>query len=344
MKRSLIEGGLGLWGLVLLLMAAAGCRSEGYRLVDPAPLAVRNQHPVQLTRMHAGPRPPRAVASGESEAELSVDWTSLWLRPGDGFDRIELDGEILRLTPTLRYGLGQGFDLSLGLPFQLTSGGVLDSFIETWHEIFALPQNRRDQFARDRFVVRADTFGAFGLQPAYQMNERPLRPADWPIALAWFPELDGEAWSFGVQGGIELPTGDEDDGFGNGELDWMLGMIGSWRSERVALSAWGGWTWSADDPKRARSRGLQYGDAPNLGGSLEFALSDRLSALAQVEWERSLLQNLDDRHANRDQVLLWLGGRWRLGEQSALEFAVGEDLVRSVSPDVTFHVAWRIGL
>lgn len=341
------------WFLAILL-ALASCKGAG--LVDGTPLAVRNPHPAQLTAMVASARPPRALPRGSIEVEAQALWSSLWLRPGGGNDRIELDGELVRLTPLIRCGLGNGFELSLATPFLHAGGGQLDGFLEGWHDAFTLPQNERNLFDRGRFVVRADRQTPSGLETAWELDRAGLAIQDLPIELAWFPfglradpgERDGstvdsdEPWSLGFRLGVELPTGDEDRGLGNGGLDSMLGFVAGYQVESHGFFLWGGHSWVAR-PSSAARVGLPWGDPTVLGAGTEIAVVRDLSFLAQVEWETSVLRALDETHAKRDQVLLWLGGRWSYSERGSVEVSVGEDLVRSVSPDVTFGLTarWR---
>ncbi len=315
--------------------------------MDAQPLAVRNQHPVQLTSLGAHARPARPLAGSDVEFSTDLAWTNLWLRPGQGQDRIELDGELLRITPRLRYGLGEGFEIGFALPFLHSGGGVLDGFVESWHDGFGLPQNERDNFDRDRFAVRVDRQTPSGLRTAWQLDQTTLAVQDAALEFAWFPvgaprgaAVADQPFSFGLRLGVEAPLGDEDRGFGNGSFDTMVGFVAGYETERLALFAWGGHSFTKA-PSIARDTGLRWRDPTMLGFGLEAAVAPSLSFLAQVEWETSLLDELDETHANRDQVLLWTGGRYAFSERSALEFSVGEDLVRSVSPDVTFAFGLR---
>lgn len=325
--------------MFLVFLVPAACRLPD--LAHPAPLDVRNQHPAQLTAIHVAPRKASPVAAGAVELETTLDWTNLWLRPGPGTDTIELDGELVRVRPRLRAGLGGGFDLSVELPLMHASGGVLDPFIEAWHDFFGLSQNQRELFPHGRFAVRAERGPGGAQRAAYELDEG-VGLGDLPITLAWFPlgERAGRL-EVGIQAGVELPTGEENRGFGNGEVDGMLGAIAAWQARSLCLFAWGGWAW-VGTARTARRAGLAYRDHPSVGGGAEVALTAWLSALAQVEWERSVLGLLANDHAASDQMLLWIGGRLRLTESFDLSLAVGEDLLGDVSPDITFHLGTRL--
>jgi len=332
--------GLGL-GLGLgIALVSGGCVAT--RFDDAAPLRVRNQHPVQLTAIHGIARAARPTQPGAVDARLGLDWTSLWLRPGDGANRFEADGEVLRAEAAVRFGLLPSVDVEVLVPVVHASGGTLDGFIEGWHDLFALPQNDRDEFPRNQFRVDAVRRRADGTTAtAYALDEGGVRLGDVPIFVTWFPiEASGDRarYALGVRAGVELPTGDERDGYGSGGIDAHLGWVGGVDWIGASLFGWGGRSW-VDDPDTARDAGLSIPDLDAAGVGVEWGFLPDLRGIVQVEWERSVLGDLDGSRASRDQIGLWLGGRVRLSDRATLEAGIGEDLASDVSADVTFHVA-----
>ncbi len=325
------------WPIVLL--ASASCQLG--TLVDPAPFDARNQHPVQLTGGQLAPRAARAVSPGAAELLVKVDWTNLWLRHGAGVDRLETDGELVRLAPRLRVGLGADLDLAVELPIMHAAGGVLDRLIELWHDLGGFVDGHRELFPRNRFKVSFERRQPdASLVSAYQMQARPISLGDLPVELGWFPIDDGP-WRAGLRAGVELPTGDEAAGLGNGKFDAMLGAAASWHEGPLAIFGWGGWSW-VGTAARAQRAGMDYIDVASGGIGGEVAVGQHVSALVQVNWEHSLLERLDDTHANRSQGFLWAGARIRLANGAHVEIALGEDVIRGLSPDVTFHAALRL--
>jgi hypothetical protein len=324
--------------LLVLALSVPACLSAP--LERSSPMRVRNQHPAQLTAIHGDPRPARPAAPGGLEADVRLDWTSLWTQPGTGSDEIVLDGEIVRAELDLRMGLGEGIDLEVGIPILHPTSGCLDGFIEGWHDFFGLPDGERNEFPRNRFDVAARRARGNGeFEDAYRLDEDGLHLGDIPVFLAWFPvRRDGTGLALGIRGGIEFPTGDESRGFGNGGFDASLGFVSGWDGRGFSLFAWGNHAWVAR-PETARDAGLDTPNIESLGVGGEIALLDRLSALVQVEWERSLLRELDDSHAGKDQAMVAFGGRYRFARSASIEFGVMEDLVAEVSPDITLHLA-----
>lgn len=322
---------------VLAVLLLPGCSLP--RLNRPAPLRARNQHPAQLTVLlpgaTAGPQ-----EGGRGTARVTFDWTSLWLLPDSGQDEIHLDGDLLRTVLHLQFGLIDGLDVQVELPVTHASGGELDSFVEGWHDLFGLPDSRRSSNPRNKFRVDATTPQG----TAYELDNHGVHLGDVPILLSWFPfrNLAGGPLSFGVRGGVELPTGDDDDGVGNGGLDASVGVLGAWEGQSFAVFGWGDHTW-VHRPDRAKDVGLEYPDVFSAGLGVEVAVLSQLSLIGQLQWEQSVLRRLDQENAEKDQVNIWMGGRVRFGDQWAMEFGVAEDLVGRVSPDVTIHLGLSYG-
>lgn len=325
--------------ILVSLGAASGCQLVP--LEEPSPLLVRNQHPAQLTVLHPGARGTTPAQAGAGEAALLVDVTNLWLLSDSGPDRITLDGDLVRAALRMRVGLGAGLDVQVELPVIHAGPGALDPFVEGWHQFFGSPDNDRSDNPRKDYRVDARVNRGGNLVSAYELERNGVRLGDVPVLLTWFPwsNLAG-GFSLGVRGGVELPTGDEEDGTGNGGVDASVGAVAGWNGHGISVFAWGDHTW-VHQADRARDADLDYPDVISAGVGTEVGVHPRVALLSQIQWEQSVLRELDQSNAERDQVILWLGARARLAERLSLDLAVGEDLVRKISPDVQFHAGLR---
>ena len=306
-------------------------------------MQVRNQHPAELTVLTQMPRSARVYKSGLAFAALNVDWTSYWLKVGTGRDSLRLDGELLRTEAVLGIGLGAGFDFEFRLPMLHYSGGVLDSFIEGWHDSFGLRQNQRDEFPRNQLELKGvKNFGGGQNSTIFEAGKHGYRLGDIPLHLAWFPlpAGSGGGLSFGVRRSIALATGDENRGFGNGGIDRALGIVAQLDAGPISLFTWASHAW-IHTPNRAKAAELRYPDQQSFGFGVELGASERLTGLLQISVENSVLRNLANEHAKRTQAIIWMGGRYRVSETASIEFSIGEDLVPNVSPDIQFHLGFR---
>lgn len=311
-------------------IVAAGCVA---RPAWQGPLPVRNQHPAQLTVMHMAPAPAAVLTEGAIAARLDTAYSSLFLDGANDDATFFMDGEYLRVAAGLRVGLGAGIELGMELPFAHTSGGFLDSFIIDYHDAFGLPDQDRKGYPRDEFRIVATR----GADEVFRVERDSLELLDMPLQVS-VQVVDPAVEDVGVQlrAGVELPTGDDERGYGSGEIDSSVGAVIEYRLAAVALYGHVQHTF-AGTPDPAARIGFRFADVTSAGLAAELPLASDLHAFVQIEWETSTLRELGLDVVAREQVLMWLGGRWQATPHVGLEVGLGEDLQSLVSPDFT---AW----
>ncbi|MGE3165693.1 MAG: DUF3187 family protein [Planctomycetota bacterium] len=327
----------------VFVLAGVGCALAP--LPSSAPLTVRNQHPAQLTALLPGGRPVRAERPLAGVAAASLSWSNLWVLSDDGRDRVFYDAELLTATFGARVGLLPGVDLEFRVPVLHAGGGALDSWIESYHRLLGSPNSQRSDHPRNRFRVdasRAQAGGGFAT--AYRLDSGGVRLGDIPLIVTWFlfESTRARALSVGIRGGLELPTGQESAGLGNGGVDSSLGCVAGFECGPWAAFAWADHTW-LHRARRAELAGLSYPGLYSAGVGAELGFAGGWSLVAQLQWEQSVLRRLDQENARRGHLLAWFGARARLSERLSAEFAVGEDLSPSTAPDITVTsgLAWR---
>lgn len=327
---------------VVVLLGVAGLPSVGcVALPEDAPLhgpmAIRNQHPAQLTVQRLLPRTSH-LDSGVVESRVDLAYTSLFLSGQDVAtgNSFLMDGEYLRTAVSARYGLDHGFAIGAELPFVHTTGGFLDSFITDWHDLFGFPNRGRENFPSNDFNVRAER----GNTTAFEVEERSLELADIPLELSWtaIEPTPESRWGLALRAGIELPTGDDDRGIGNGETDFAVGVVGEYRGRAVGFTAHIEHTF-AGTPDRASRAGLAFRDVTSFGAGVEWVLYPGFAAIVQTEYETSTLRDLGFPRAADDQWNIWTGARVMLTDRTGLEITVGEDLSTYIAPDFTVWFA-----
>ncbi|MCY2956873.1 MAG: DUF3187 family protein [Planctomycetota bacterium] len=309
------------------------------------PMPVRNQHPAQLTILHLDPESAAALPTGEVAVRVDTAYTNMFLSgQGTGLastNSFKMDGELMRTAVQMRTGLGSGFTVAVEVPMVHTSGGFLDGFLIDYHDLFGFPDQDRASEPRNQFNVVA----AYQGETIFEQRTSALELADVPIELAYqviAPALYQPGFS--IRGGIELPTGNQTHGFGNGGIDAALGAV------LELPTTYGNWYAAvqhtiASNPDKAAAAGVAFADVTSANLGLELPLFDDFALLLQTEWENSTLRALDFDFVATPQWLLWIGGRMRLDRNLCLEVAIAEDLAGYVSPDVTFWLgmAWLAG-
>lgn len=321
--------------LLSLLTASglAGCVAQP-RIGGPLP--VRNQHPAQLTVMHLDPADTAVLPAKQTAWRTDLAYTSLFLNGSNAQGSWFMDGEVLRAALDARVGLGNGLQLGMQLAVAHSSGGFLDDFIIDYHDAFGLPDQDRSTGAKERFLVDATQGG----NSVWSVRQSAAELLDVPIHLTWQVLEPGER-KFGLafRGGFELPTGDQNAGYGSGQVDVALGAVFDYQSHGIGWNGHVQHTF-AGTPRTARTAGFSFEDVTSLGLGVELPLSECLHAMVQVEWETSTLRNLGPQVAARDQALLWVGGRYQTSPEWSMEVGFGEDLVGLASPDFTAWLAF----
>lgn len=297
------------------------------------PIPARNQHPVQLTVLHLDPVPAATLPAGEASVRLDTAYSSLWLGGRANGNSFTMDGENLRAALDLRVGLAAGLELELGIPVGYASGGGLDSFVTGWHDFWGLPDQGRSDFPTDEFVVRAER----GTATVYEQEANRLQVMDLPIGLRQELFASGPA-HVAARVAVELPTGDDDAGFGNGELDVAVGAIADLRWEDFGVYAHAHHTF-AGTPGRAKAAGVEFRDVTALGLGVDYRVFASVTLHVQAEWETSTLRALGFDRVADPHLLLWSGLRAALGPKTFLELAIGEDLQAYISPDFSIWAA-----
>ncbi len=316
---------------------ALGCAP----LANPGPLRVRNQHPIQLTGYQPLPRAARPIREqAQVRGDLAI--SNMWLPAANPQDRVDFDFETLRFEAETRFRLGTHFDLEASIPLLYSSSGSMDRLIESFHRETGTDQQGRTGFARGRY--RAVILGPDDMTEVYRLEEDNVAWGDLPVTLNWFPTAGSDSpIGWGFRAGIELPTGDENEGAGNGGVDYGGGLLLDCVLTELGIYSW----YTASHFERTsqmRRTGLSDSVLQTAGIAGEVGLHPQLSLVTQFQWENSILRDFDARHAEKDQMFFWLGTRWQITPRTRLEFSLAEDLVTRISSDIQFQLSLTVGL
>ena len=153
------------------------------------------------------------------------------MKPLQNPNRRSLDGETYRKGFALRTGFRDRWEYFLELSTISHHGGHFDTFIETWHDVFGLPQGDRDITQRNRLAI---VYGnADGEQVGIRKSETSLADLgigagysvpDWPI------QNDGLT----IRAMVRLPAGN------TGSLAGSDGLSASVWAETSGALPWSG--------------------------------------------------------------------------------------------------------
>jgi hypothetical protein len=338
-------------GLTLLLCSiflffCAGCATEAgfggasLKRTFFGPIPSRSLMPLSLIFPQPVPEKVSPLPAGAVESEIRVEYASIFVSDVSGAERILVDGEFCRSALAFRFGLPQsvtdalsrfvdGIEVGFEIPFLRYVSGRFDGFIEDWHSFFGLPQGNRDKNPNGRYGVDyANGSGSF-----LTAEEDGMHLADIPVTVkvGLFDPAEA-ALGLALRGVIELPTGDEDDGFGSGGLDGGVGFLVEKRFEELAVY------FSLDQIFRKSPDSFHGIDVAHVThGSLaaEYRLFESFSVVLQTDYQSKPLNGAHLREFVDPQWMGAVGGVFRLTGDTLFRIAIAEGLTVDSAPDFT---------
>ncbi|MEE4361171.1 MAG: DUF3187 family protein [Pseudomonadales bacterium] len=316
-----------------LAIVAADGRAAGP--VD-APFLWRNAAPTAAVLGLPRPRAASLPEAGETALDLLVEVASHFTSDTRGSEFAYLDAETLTTSLLLERGFGDGWAVALEIPVLRHSTGFLDAPINSWHDVFGLPDAGRDRVANGN--VRMD-WVADGIS-RFSESDSLSGIGDLRLGVARrlhaSPDRD-----ITLRLDLELPTGGDDGLLGSGGTDVALGLG---LSDRRLLASVGG-------TLHLHAGLLRSGDAPVYGDELASAAAFGTLAVSLPLGASWTLRGQLDAHSQLvDSALYQVGGwsvqgglglGWQPGDAWRLEAAFFEDLRPGSAPDVAFQFALR---
>jgi hypothetical protein len=326
-------------------MALAGCGSLARSKEDPArvvrgPIASRSQEPILLTQLAFRPR--RAATQPENTTSIAVQeaYSSIYNTGHTSTSQLVFDGEISRTSFAIRRALSDRTDIEIEIAAVYATAGCLDAFVEAYHHILGLPNEERNDRPKNEYEMKLEKDG----NVAYSLEKDDVGIADVPIVVTHALQVESEhAPAISLRAGIELPTGSDEKGFGNGKFDYGAGILGEKSFGRWTATGAVDYTWpgTADSLEQA---GIHSQDGFDLQLGVEYRWNERMSfllggVLLPPVTRDVLMKQLDDQILSID-----VGCAWDLGERSRLTVGLEEDAIANVGADFTLMAAWTLQL
>jgi len=297
------------------------------------PLLLQGHSLFQLLRLSMLPWITPLLHKGEFELQSTATWVNLWGWKPSGY---LVDGEALRLSVALCYGLSNSVQLRLEVPATYLTGGIMDSFIEGFHDTFGYVQAYRDAFPRNRFRV---TFYAPG-GGEYRLDDEDAGFAlsDLILSLKW-DLSQGTRYlpAVMVAPSLKIPTGDNEGGGVDGGITLYL-------TKRVwRLYGYFGLQYARYSKEEILGISMNPDQWIFLIG-LECPLTERFSLLLQDLIHTGVTKDFYAFSESTHELAL--GFKYEFRKGALLEFGLIENLVNyENSPDFGFHsgLSYRFG-
>jgi len=318
-------GRLSAWASALICLAQlAAARAD--------PILTRNQHP--LVALYGLPLPlaARLPGAGSGDIGATLNWSNIATTDTTDRSSYTLDGEVFEVRLQAGHALGERFAVQGQLAWRQLSGGSLDSLVESWHDLFSLPNGSRNRLPEDELLIEYRS----GESTLLRVDDESSGLADLPLSLGYQLTASDQgavaAWLT-----IKVPTGKAADVTGSGAVDVALSLAGERQlSERWQLFGQANVAWLGNGDVLAD---LQQDFAGSLLAGTTWKAWRSLELTAQLEANTAVLDTGTD--LDGDAVVLTLGGRYRTDTGWAIDFGVSEDLQIDASPDIVFVLGVR---
>lgn len=297
------------------------------KLSIPTPFVVRDQNPL-LSGFGLPTAMPSRVPLKSLSGGVDLYWGSTALVQERHNEALLVDAETREARVTLQGSFAHTrFGWQLQLPYRYTGGGSLDSFIDSWHDIFGLSDGARSALPSDRIGIayaRAGTSrlnidsSASGLADIQAAIGYELPTSNVALLTAWLT--------------IKLPTGDADDLTGSGATDVSLSLAG----QRELGDRWSVF---------GQAAATYLGDGDLLPDRQRSVVWSGMAGVAVQTWRGLALKAQVDAHTAAydsdldflsDAVVLTVGGDYLFESGWRLDLGVSEDIAVEHSPDVVF--------
>jgi hypothetical protein len=333
-------------GALLLSLLAGGCALVPDRTDTPlarvrGPIPARVQQPIKLGTLAFRPRRAATQPRGHASVGIESAYSNIFQNgTGVGGQSVLLDGETWTNTLIASYGLSERADLELDLGVLYATNGFLDTLIEDYHNWFGFPQGGRDERARDAYAMRVDIGG----QTIYTLEPYTLELLDTPLVFTErLVDEQGNTPAVALRAGVDIPTGSEARGAGNGGWDWGVGVLAEKSEGRWTFTGALDWV-DAKRPSSFVGSGVDVYDGFDVQLGIEYRWNDRLSLLTGLVLTPPVTRDFTIKELDREILGLDIGAAWDTGPNSEMHIGFEEDLLSASGPDITFFAGWRIAL
>jgi thiol-disulfide isomerase/thioredoxin len=310
--------------------------------VGYGPLGVRSQSALQSLRLGIVPRTPSTLARGERQVRVGATWANFWANDDSDFDPAVgaygdylLDYESVDADLSFAYGVSDTVQLEIGYEQRWRFGGIMDGFVQGFHDVFGLDQSGRDLVPRSQFRIVLDPYGdgpavdlgtgsagtfARNLLFTFQHNVT-CGSATWP------------AFSYAVTARHAVGEVGETEG---GAWDAALSAAVSRRFGDFYAYLTVGYAWYASD--------TFYG-VPLENNQLtilvagEWRFGPRMSLTLQLMTTEGVATDFDPFSKTSNEVVI--GWKWEFRQAGVLEIGLLENIVTfDNSPDFGFHAGF----
>jgi hypothetical protein len=302
-----------------LLLISAPAAADPFPARDLNPLLAGFGLPAAL---------PARLSSETWTLAADLNWASVSLVQSAGSEQLVVDAETREARVTIGRSWSNGFAAQLQIPYRYTGGGLLDSAIDSWHELLGLPEGTRAFSPQDRVRIAY----ASGNSIAFDVQSSQAGVADISLdfgrSLSSTDSTAAAAWL-----SIKLPSGDAERFTGSGATDVSLAVAAEHRlGENWSAFGQAGVAWLGTGERlAARQRDFAWSALAGIG----WRAWRGLELKAQLDAHSAVFDEPDLDFLG-EALVLTVGGDYHFASGWQFDLAVSEDIAVESASDVVF--------
>lgn len=325
---------------ILSLTAILAAVPDSADAADDRLMPMRNHNP--FLQVYGLPAFQSAVLTqdGKTDSRVNFDIGNHADSSSEAGESATLDGESYYLTYSLRHGLSDKIELGFDLPVVSHAEGILDPFIEQWHDWFGLTNGNR-MGPSNKLKLQYD--GPSGAGFNLDSSATGIGDIQLSAAMKLFSEsLDGDT-RLTLRSSVKLPTGDEEKLLGSGAVDISFALHATnssfFSNDKLAASAFAGVLLLGDGDVLSEIQN----DTVGFGGlSTSWQMTQKLSITGQL-YAQGEYYDSELKEIGGSSVQFAVGGAYQFNnERMSLSFGIIEDLFSDATTDVAFHFGLHI--
>lgn len=278
----------------------------------------------------------RLLNDGVSAWDMSVTHASHSVFEARPTEALYLDGESSRFEFRYRVGISDSFELGFELPYVQHQRGSLDSFIDSFHNFFGMPEGNRPAREHDILDFRyADTSGLL-----INIKNSSAGIGDARL-FAGLRLHNSDRHQVALRFGAKFATGDSSSLHGSGGMDLSLGIAGDINNLFGAERLTGFYRAHAvhlGEPDFLADRYQEWVGFFSAG--LGYQASERIELWLQGALRTAAYDSVIHSLGGNSTTVTF-GGNMRLFDNFSLSLGISEDADVATAPDVAFQLALR---
>lgn len=307
------------------------------------PLPTRTQNPIYLQFLAMPLERATTLNRRQFETEVSVTFSNIFeLNLED--ENYVADMELWRTAFNFRYGFTENLDVSLELAFLSQFGGFLDGFIDGYHNTFGFPNGGREFRSQNDFAFSLSQDG----NSIFSYDQQRLGVSDSTLRFKYnlSKMFSLKKIKLATALAVKFPVGEKNAGLSSGHFDFGMSFFLEKNFKRLHLHSQLGTVFLGghDDIDSF----LRWGFV-QFGQSVEYQLTNSLSALVQITGHTSGLKNFSATELSSPVVDLSIGAAGSVALKNSwadefyYKFAFSEDIT-SQGPAIDFSLLFVAGL